>query len=74
MISPSNLIFETTAKELGLLIKMYIIKIQMIQPGKGGAFIAVEMRDLTNGVKTNQRWRTADSAEKLNKEEKKLIL
>ena len=32
MISPSNLIFETTAKELGLLIKMYIIKIQMIHP------------------------------------------
>jgi elongation factor P len=50
--------------------QMVVIKIQMIQPGKGGAFIAVEMRDLTNGVKTNQRWRTADSVEKLNTEER----
>jgi elongation factor P len=50
--------------------QMAVIKIQMIQPGKGGAFIAVEMRDLTNGVKTNQRWRTADSVEKLNTEER----
>ena len=46
--------------------QMAVIKIQLIQPGKGGAFIAVEMRDLTNGVKTNQRWRTADTVEKLN--------
>ena len=50
--------------------QMAVIKIQMIQPGKGGAFIAVEMRDLTNGVKTNQRWRTADNVEKLNTEER----
>ncbi|MDA0368648.1 MAG: elongation factor P [Proteobacteria bacterium] len=49
--------------------QMAVIKIQLIQPGKGGAFIAVEMRDLTNGVKTNQRWRTADTVEKLNTEE-----
>ncbi|MEQ8247228.1 MAG: elongation factor P [Alphaproteobacteria bacterium] len=50
--------------------QMAVIKIQLIQPGKGGAFIAVEMRDLTNGVKTNQRWRTADTVEKLNTEER----
>ncbi len=49
--------------------QMAVIKIQLIQPGKGGAFIAVEMRDLTNGVKTNQRLRTADTVEKLNTEE-----
>ena len=49
--------------------QMAVIKIQLIQPGKGGAFIAGEMRDLTNGVKTNQRWRTADTVEKLNTEE-----
>ena len=49
--------------------QMAVIKIQLIQPGNGGAFIAVEMRDLTNGVKTNQRWRTADTVEKLNTEE-----
>ena len=47
-----------------------VIKIQLIQPGKGGAFIQVEMRDLATGVKTNARWRTADSVEKLMSEEK----
>ncbi len=52
--------------------QMAVIKIQLIQPGKGGAFIAVEMRDLTNGVKTNQRWRTADTVEKLNTEEREV--
>lgn len=52
--------------------QMAVIKIQLIQPGKGGAFIAVEMRDLANGVKTNQRWRTADTVEKLNTEEREV--
>ena len=27
-----------------------VIKIQLIQPGKGGAFIQVEMRDITTGI------------------------
>lgn len=49
--------------------EMAVIKIQLIQPGKGGAFITVDMRDLATGVKTNQRWRTADTVEKLNTEE-----
>lgn len=47
-----------------------VLKIQLIQPGKGGAFIAVEMRDIRTGTKTNERWRTADTVEKLNVEEK----
>lgn len=45
-----------------------VIKIQLIQPGKGGAFIQVEMRDVATGLKTNERWRTADTVEKLNAE------
>src|SRR5271155_4834959 len=47
-----------------------VLKIQLIQPGKGGAFIAVEMRDVRTGTKTNERWRTADTVEKLQVEEK----
>lgn len=47
-----------------------VLKIQIIQPGKGGAFIAVEMRDIRTGTKTNERWRTADTVEKCNVEEK----
>lgn len=42
-----------------------VMKIQLIQPGKGGAFIQVEMRDIASGNKTNERWRTADTVEKL---------
>lgn len=47
-----------------------VLKIQIISPGKGGAFIQVEMRDLRSGLKSNERWRTADSVEKLQVEEK----
>ncbi len=50
--------------------KQYIVtKINLIQPGKGGAFIQVEMRGVENGVKTQERWRTADTVEKLMSEE-----
>ncbi|MDP9095034.1 MAG: elongation factor P, partial [Pseudomonadota bacterium] len=36
----------------------------------GGAFIQVEMRDLKTGNKTNERWRTADTVERLMTSEK----
>jgi elongation factor P len=49
-----------------------VLKIQLIQPGKGGAFIQVEMRDVRTGTKTNERWRTADTVEKLQVEEKEV--
>ncbi len=47
-----------------------VLKIQLIQPGKGGAFNQVEMRDFRSGTKTNVRWRTQDTVEKLTVEEK----
>jgi elongation factor P len=47
-----------------------VIKQQIITPGKGGAFIQVEMRDLKSGNKTNERWRTADTVERLMTDEK----
>ncbi len=47
-----------------------VLKQQIITPGKGGAFIQVEMRDLKGGNKTNERWRTADTVERLMTEEK----
>jgi elongation factor P len=49
-----------------------VLKQQIITPGKGGAFIQVEMRDLRTGNKTNERWRTADTVERLMTEEKEL--
>lgn len=47
-----------------------VLKINLLQPGKGSAFIQVEMRDIKSGLKTNERWRTNDSVEKLNVEER----
>jgi elongation factor P len=47
-----------------------VLKIQLIQPGKGGAFIAVDMRDVRTGIKSNERWRTADTVERLQAEER----
>lgn len=46
-----------------------VLKIQLIQPGKGGAFNQVEMRDLKARSKTNVRWRTQDTVEKLTTNE-----
>ncbi|MBF0307172.1 MAG: elongation factor P [Alphaproteobacteria bacterium] len=59
-----GMILEHNGRQYGVL------KIQLIQPGKGGAFIQVEMRDIRSGNKTNERWRTADTVEKLMVEEK----
>ncbi|QDH13065.1 elongation factor P [Formicincola oecophyllae] len=47
-----------------------VLKQQILTPGKGGAFIQVEMRDLSTGNKTNERWRTADTVERLVTEDK----
>src|SRR3978361_134443 len=47
-----------------------VLKQQIISPGKGGAFIQVERRNLKTGNKTNERWRTADTVERLMTEEK----
>ncbi len=47
-----------------------VLKQQIITPGKGGAFIQVDMRDLKSGNKTNERWRTADTVERLMTEDR----
>ena len=47
-----------------------ITKAMHIQPGKGGAFMQVEMTAVEEGTKTNERFRTEDTVEKLMVEEK----
>jgi elongation factor P len=39
-------------------------------PGKGAAVIQVEMRNVKTGAKKDQRWRTADTVERLTTEDK----
>lgn len=63
LMRPGNII-EHNGKQWAIL------KTQIVQPGKGGAFITVEMRDIRTGTKSNDRWRTADTVEKCNVEEK----
>ena len=45
---------------------MEVLNTSTIKPGKGGAFIQVEMKDMKTGTKFNERWRTSDSVEKVS--------
>ena len=42
-----------------------VAKIQHTQPGKGGAFMQVEMKNLIDGRKTNVRFRSQDTVERV---------
>lgn len=41
------------------------VRIQHTQPGKGGAYMQVEMKNLQDGRKTNVRFRSADTVERV---------
>ena len=45
---------------------LQVMSTNTIKPGKGGAFIQLEMRDLKSGSKVNERLRTSENVEKLN--------
>ena len=49
-----------------------VLKRELIQPGKGGAFAQVEMRDLKTGNKTNERYRTQETVERVQLDEKEM--
>ncbi len=46
------------------------VKVQHVKPGKGGAFAQVEMKNLRNGSKLNERFRSADKVERVRLEQK----
>jgi elongation factor P len=53
--------------------KLWLVtKRELVQPGKGGAFAQVEMRDLKTGTKTSERYRTQESVERAQLEEKEM--
>jgi elongation factor P len=39
-------------------------------PGKGGAFVQVEMKDIKNGTKINERFRSTENAERVRLDQK----
>ena len=45
------------------------VKIQHTQPGKGGAYLQVELKDLRDGTKLNERFRAAENVEKVRLDE-----
>ena len=45
---------------------MEVLSTNIIKPGKGGAFVQVEMKDIKSGVKYNERWRTSENVEKIS--------
>ncbi len=46
------------------------VKADHVKPGKGGAFAQVELRNLRNGSKLNERFRSADKVERVRLEQK----
>jgi len=46
-----------------------VAKIQHTQPGKGGAYLQAEMKDIRDGTKTNERFRASESVEKVRLDE-----
>ncbi len=46
------------------------VKIQHTQPGKGGAYLQVELKDLRGGTKLNERFRSSESVERVRLDQK----
>ena len=41
------------------------VKIQHTQPGKGGAYLQVELKDVRDGTKLNERFRSSETVERV---------
>ena len=48
-----------------------VLKTQHTQPGKGGAFNQVELKSVVKGTKLNERFRSSETVEKAEVDEKK---
>tara|TARA_S200000501_G_scaffold275077_1_gene258835 strand:- start:222 stop:785 length:564 start_codon:yes stop_codon:yes gene_type:complete len=69
---------KITANEIktGMLIEhkddlWTVLKTQHVKPGKGGAFNQVELKSVIKGTKLNERFRSNETLEKAEVEEKK---
>lgn len=47
-----------------------VVKAEAVKPGKGGAFAQVELKNLLDGRKLNERFRSADKVERIRLEQK----
>lgn len=46
------------------------IKTQHVKPGKGGAFLQVELKDIRDGTKLNERFRSSETVERVRLDQK----
>lgn len=46
------------------------VKINAVKPGKGGAFAQVELRDIRDGTKLNERFRATETVERVSLEQR----
>lgn len=46
------------------------VKVNHVKPGKGGAYAQVELKDIVSGTKLNERFRSAETVEKVRLEQK----
>ena len=47
-----------------------VVKSEHVKPGKGGAFAQVELKNILDGRKLNERWRSSDTVERITLEQK----
>jgi len=47
-----------------------VVKTQHTQPGKGGAYMQVEMKDIRDGTKLNERFRSDEKVERVRLDQK----
>lgn len=51
-----------------------VVKLQHVKPGKGGAFLQVELKELRTGTKLNERFRSDESLERVRLDEEEFQL
>ncbi|MBI04652.1 MAG: elongation factor P [Pelagibacteraceae bacterium] len=61
--------------KVGNILKIHsklwkVLKTQHTQPGKGGAYLQAEMKDIINGTKMNERFRSSETVERAILDEK----
>jgi elongation factor P len=49
-----------------------VLKKNHVKPGKGGAFVQVELKDINAGTKLNERFRSVDTVEKAHVEPRQM--
>lgn len=49
-----------------------VLKKNLVKPGKGGAFAQLELKEISQGTKLNERFRTEDKLEKAHVEPRKM--